>query len=196
MGRSFAYLAVVLLAGVFYVLSPFWAAWQLREAIKSGDTETIQRKVHWQSVRSSLKASIQSHRDLMPEATRLGEQIQPSMWQRVKAAFGATMVDRFVETYITPDGLAKLAAYRKTWRERVRGMVDESALPWRQRLARFYARLRRAEFTGLTRALIEVADKDVPTRSYVGVFELNAFEWRLISLRVRSLVPMKQFGGA
>lgn len=169
----------------FFIASPFFAAWQLREAIKSGDTALLERKIEWESVRASLKASLAINAKLLPEVNAAGEEVKPSMWQRVKAAFGSTMLDRFVETYATADGLPKLFQYRKAWKEQVvREPVESDGDPWYQRFARFYARVKRAEFQSPTRVEIEVADRLDGDRNYVSVLELKDFEWKLTSLKV------------
>lgn len=194
MVRLCTWFVVSVLLGVIYVASPFWAAWQLREAIRSGDTDSIERRVRWDSVRSSLKASIVTQREILPEATALGTQIQPSIWQRVKGAFGASMLDRFIESYITPTGLPQLAAYGRTWRQTVGHSNDDDTFgTWQQRVYKFYKRVKRAEFVGLTRAVLEVEDMDVPGRHYVGVFELSGFEWKLTELKIISLKGISRY---
>ena len=125
MGRIIAAIAVLLLGSTLYIASPFWAAWSLREAIKAGDTATIDRKVVWDGVRASLRASISDSAQLLPEATEAGERVPPTMWQRVKTAFGQSMLDRFIESYVTPEGLPKLFRYRKTWNGTVKGATDD-----------------------------------------------------------------------
>lgn len=167
-----------------FIASPFLAAWQLREAIKSGDTAYLDGKVEWENVRASLKASLAAHARLLPEVNAAGEQVKPSMWQRVKSAFGSTMLDRFVETYATAEGLPKLFQYRKTYKQVLREPLESDDDPWHQRVARFYPRVKRAEFQSPTRVEIEVADRLDGDRNYVSVLELKGFEWKLTSLRV------------
>ena len=180
----FAATFVVIATASAYVASPFWAAWTLREAIKAGDTATIERKVVWPSVRDSLRASIARHQQLLPEANELGEQVQPSVWQRVKSAFGASMLDRFMETYVTPEGLPKLFRYRKMWKENVKGEPDDEKLAFAERAGNFYRRITRAEFQSPTRVEIEIADRNRPDRRYVSVMELHGFEWKLTRLTI------------
>lgn len=186
MRRLFPLAVLSAIAGAIYIVSPFWAAWQLREAIRTGDRDTISRKVEWPSVRASLRESISHQSELLPSATALGSEVKPTFWQRVKSAFGATMLDRFVESYITPDGLPKLANHSRGWRNAVTGKTTDQDRPWNERVAEFYSRVKRAEFTGLAQALIEVADRDDPKRSFVGVFEFHGFEWKLTKLRILS----------
>ncbi len=190
MGRIFAAISVLLLGCTVYVASPFWAAWSLREAIKAGDTATIERKVVWDSVRTSLRSSIAGNAQFLPEATQAGEQVRPSMWQRVKAAFGQSMLDRFVESYVTPEGLPKLFRYRKTWNGTVKGETDdEDKGDFFERAKVFYSRMSRAEFKSLTRIEIEMTDKFSPDRRYLSVMELHGFEWKLAELRIIGGTP-------
>jgi hypothetical protein len=175
---------VLLVPAALYVASPFWAAWRLREAVRNGDLAAIERKVEWEAVRSSLKSSLARHAQLLPQITAAGEQIEPTLWQRLKSAMGATMLDRFIDNYVTPAGLPRLYQFRRVWNEQVNGEPDEASLTGRERFKRFYARVIRAEFQALTRVEIEVADKHVPERRYVSVLELVGLEWKLTSLRV------------
>jgi len=179
---------LLLALGAGYIVSPFVAAYSLREAIKAGDTATIERKVIWPSVRESLRASIAGHKQLLPEANELGERIRPTMWQRVKMAFGASMLDRFIETYVTPEGLPKLFRYRRMWNENVKGAASEDELPFSERAKMFYRRIVRAEFQSPTRVEIEIADRDSPDRRYVSVMELHGTEWKLAQLSVSAAV--------
>lgn len=192
MGRIFAAALIVLVAAVGYVASPFVAAWNLREAIKAGDTATIERKVVWDTVRSSLRASIASNSALVPEATEAGERIRPTVWQRVKAAFGQSMLDRFIESYVTPEGLPKLFKYRKTWNGTMKGDIDDEDKPeFLERAKGFYKRLARAEFKTPTRIEIEMTDKFAPDRRYISVMELHGLEWKLAELRIIGGAPKK-----
>ncbi len=190
MGRIIAAISVLFLGCATFVASPFWAAWSLREAIKAGDTATIERKVVWDGVRTSLRASIASNTQFLPEATQAGENVRPSMWQRVKAAFGQSMLDRFIESYVTPEGLPKLFRYRKTWNGTVKGETDdEDKGDFFERAKVFYSRMSRAEFTSLTRIEIEMTDKFAPDRRYVSVMELHGTEWKLAELRIIGGMP-------
>jgi hypothetical protein len=184
-GRSIAAAVILLLCGAGYVLSPFVAAWNLREAIKAADTATLERKIVWSTVRTSLRASIAANSQLLPEATEAGERVRPSLWQRVKSAFGQSMLDRFIESYVTPEGLPKLFRYRSSWNGTVKGETDEEdKLDFFERAKVFYRRLSRAEFQSPTRIEIEMIDKFQTDRRYVSVMELHGSEWKLAELRI------------
>lgn len=176
--------AIVLLVALAYAAWPFWSAWSLREAIKNGDTATIERRVEWDSVRATLRDSLARQAQLLPEVNAVGEAVKPTMWQRVKTAFGQPMLDRFIESYVTPEGLPQLFTYRKTYREKVKGEPDEKTLALHERMQRFWSRIHRAEFQSLTRVEIEMADKDNPGRRVVSTMELKGFEWKLVALRI------------
>ena len=78
-------------------------------------------------------------------------------------------------------------------RETIKGEPDERlTLAWHERLQRFYARIKRAEFQSLTRVEIEMADRNVPERRYISVLELMGTDWKLVSLRVFSLDPAER----
>ena len=176
---SSALLAMALCA---YIASPFWSAWTLREAVKRGDVATLEQKVHWESVRNSVRSSLNEQADAAPEGDA-----RPSLWQRAKSAVKAAAVDRFVDRYVTPQGLPQLLTYRQTFQ---RGSLAKSAPSpaeeesWSERLSDFYRRLKRAEFQSPTRVEIEVADRTVSGRHYVSVLELIGLEWKLTSLRI------------
>lgn len=172
-----------LIAGA-YVASPFLAAWSLREAIKSKDRATVERKVVWESVRTTLRASLATHAQLLPTATAAGAAVTPTLWQRIKSTFGGSMLDRFIETYVTPDGLSELFSYGKAWKHNIHGQPDEALRPWYERAQDTFARVRRAEFTSFTRIEIEVLDRNVSDRAYLSTFELIGLEWKLTELGV------------
>jgi len=183
--RTLGVVAAVL-AAFCYFASPFWVAWAIRDAVKSSDTEYLARKVEWESVRSSLKASIAAHTQLVPEISRPEELPKPGLWQRVKMALGQSMIDNFVDSYITPEGLPKLHKYRQTYEHGLQIDLDEeeAGLSGTERFKRFWNRLKRAEFQSLSRLEIELESKRTPARRYVAVMEFRDFGWRLTGLSI------------
>ena len=176
------------LVGFAYVASPFVAAWNLREAVKAGNVEAVQGKVQWDTVRASLKASLALHPQLFAEATMAGENVKPTLWQRIKSTFGVTMMDRFVESYVTPEGLPKLFQYRQVWRDNISGDTAYLAeTPRLDRMKQFYDRIKRAEFQSVSKVEIEMQDRKNPDRRYVSTMELIDFDWKLTTLRVISV---------
>ncbi len=184
---------VILLLAAAYIASPFVSAWTLRDAIKRGDAAMIEQRVAWPSVRQTLKASLAAEANLLPMANAAGADVAPTLWQRVKGMFGATMLDRFIETYVTPEGLPKLFDYRRVWREKVSGdTADAEPISKLERFKQFWARIHRAEFLTPTRVEIEMTDRAVADRRYVSVMELDGFGWKLTGLRVITVDPSKR----
>ena len=187
----FVVVMVVLTLSAGYVASPFVAMWNLREAIKSNDTAAIDSRVVWPSVRESLKASLAKEANLLPFAEAAGGQVRPTLWQRIKGTFGASMLDRFIETYVTPEGLPKLFDYRRTWNESIKGEVPESASRL-ERARLIWSRVKRAEFQSLTRLEIEMVDRKVADRRIISVMELDAFTWKLTHLRIVTIAASER----
>jgi hypothetical protein len=191
-------LALSIVGGLAFIASPFWTAWSLREAIRTGDKAYLERKIEWDSVRTTLKASMARHASLVPEINATSEAFKPGLWQRVKMAFGQSMIDGFVERYVTPEGLPQLFEYRRTFNQKVRGEPDERETLGRlERFKRFWSRLQRAQFLSPTLVEIEMKDRRNPERNYVSVLELKGFEWKLTALgivaanRVQPSAPLK-----
>lgn len=195
--RTLTILVVVaVLAAAAYAGSPFVAAWKLGEAVKHADTVTLTRKVDWPNVRSSLRGSLARYADLMPAIQSAAKRVRPTIWQRVKSAFGYSVLDRFVDTYITPEGLPRLYRMRETQR----GMREAAGnLPmrlgatinqlsplerWVADAAAFLQRLQRAEFLGPFEVELVLRDRFEADRLIVSVFELRSLEWTLTSLRL------------
>ncbi len=175
---------LTLLAGL-YIASPFLTAWRIREAVKSADTAYLADTIAWSQVRDSLKTSIRQNAIIARDVTAHGKSVPPSLWQRVKLAFGQPMVDSFVERYVTPEGLPQLFRLKSSYVETVHGEADEATLGVSQRLMRFMRRIKRAEFQTPTRVEIEMADKRSPGRHYVSRMELVGFSWKLTWLEVK-----------
>lgn len=170
-----------------YVASPFVSAWSLREAVLRSDAAAIEPRVEWASVRQTLKSSLAREANLLPVATEAGAAVRPTMWQRVKSAFGSSMLDRFIETYVTPEGLPKLMDYRRTWKETTSlAPIEPEPASRLERMKRFWDRIKRAEFVTPTKVVIEIADKNEPDRRYVSVMEMQGLGWRLTGLEVKS----------
>lgn len=179
--------ALILGVTTTYVASPFVSAWSLREAVMRGDAVAIEPRVEWASVRQTLKSSLAREANLLPIATEAGAAVRPTMWQRVKSAFGSSMLDRFIETYVTPEGLPKLMDYRRTWKETTSlAPIEPEPASRLERMKRFWDRVKRAEFVTPTKVVIEIVDKNEPDRRYVSVMEMQGLGWRLTGLEVKS----------
>jgi hypothetical protein len=189
--RTLKLLLAVLTLGIAYVAWPLFTALQIREAMLASDTATLERKIEWVSVRSSLKQSLtaeaKARLELDPNTPA------PSLWQRIKASVAPTLADTAVDRYVTPENLPSLFGYRETYRTSIRPALGLKEPPTVlagtlfagtpiDRIASFYARVRRAVFYSLTRFEVEVVDRYQPERRYVSTFELKGWEWKLTAL--------------
>lgn len=172
---------------------PLYAALQIRDAMISGDTATLARRIDFDAVRASLKAS------LSPEAVaRLQADPnapQPSLWQRIKATVSPSMASTVIERYVTPENLPVLLGYRRIWRGTIQPALGYPEPPTVMadtlfagsaidRFASFWKRLRRAVIHSPSKVVVEVEDKYNPSRSFTGTLELRGLNWKLTELTV------------
>lgn len=178
-----ASIVIVLAAG--YVAAPFYAAWSIREAMRTGDSATLALKLEWPTVRKTLRASLLEFAVGPQPASTTASPQRPGLWQRVKTGLGRRAVDSMVDTYVNPERLPQLFTARQFYRENISGeAAADAALAWHERARRFWSRVQRAEFHSPTVFEIEMQDRNDPTRHYVGLLKLRGLTWKLTELRV------------
>jgi hypothetical protein len=101
---------LALVTGGIYVGSPYYAAYSLRNAALEADTDKLDASVDFPAVRESLKSQF--------SAAMITEmQNDPRMRDNPFAGLGAMMlpalIDRMVDAFITPDGIAALIRGQK-----------------------------------------------------------------------------------
>ena len=176
-----------------YAAWPLYTALQIREALLAGDTATLERKIEWDSVRATLKASLSPAAAARIEADP--EAPPPSLWQRIKASVAPRLASSAVDRYVTAENLPSFLGYRRVWRETVQPALGFSAPPTVlegtflqgsiiDRFASFWKRLRRGVIHSPSRITVEIEDARVPDRTYTGTLELRGWEWKLTTLTV------------
>jgi hypothetical protein len=179
-----------------YMAWPFVTALQIRDAMIRGDTITLNRKIEWESLRSSIKASITP--DVAARLAADPEAPPPSLWQRVKVAVGASVTNTVVDRYVTPERLPVLVGYRRMWRGTVQPAIGVEEPPTAlattmlggtaiDRFVSFWKRLRSAIFHSPTYLEIEVVDKYTPARTYKATLEIVGCEWKLTRMTINGL---------
>ena len=93
--------ALVALATVWYLASPYWAQHRLIAALNAGDQAEIARDVDFPAVRASLKDQLDQ---------RIGRDAGDNLFAQMGAAVVASVADRMVDWLVTPDGLRRLVA--------------------------------------------------------------------------------------
>jgi hypothetical protein len=174
-----------------YVAAPFATAWTIREAIKAGDSAYLEDKIEWTSVRATLKESLGkfafSATGDMSEAAAT-----PTVWQRIKAYVGQGALDKFVETTVTPTGMAGLLNMRKAYQTKISGEDAAARPPVWVRMRKVWSRVTRAEFASMDRFEMDMIDKAAPERTIACVLERRGLWWKMTELRVKSTDPSKR----
>jgi hypothetical protein len=194
--RAFAKtLGLGLVAVALYAAWPCYAAFEIRHAMLAGDTALLVRKVDWEGVRASLKASLRpedvAHLSADPTAPH------PSLWQRVRSALGRRVADSVIDRYATAENLPTLLGYGRLWRQTLQSALQgRSGAPstalsgtrfegtFLDRFVSGYRRVKRAAFASPTRFELEVSDRYRPTRRYAAALELKGWDWKLTELQV------------
>jgi len=171
-----------------YIVAPLWTAWSIREAVHANDSAYLERKIEWDSVRSSLKASlvgfsISASGELKPTVEK------PSLWQQLMSSLGHGAIDQFVNATVTPTGMSGLLKMRKAYHAN----ADDAAArpPLLTRLRHVWSHITRAEFLGFTTFDMDMIDRDAPERTINCTLELKGFEWKLTQLRVKLTDPVQ-----
>lgn len=130
MGRKALLIACLTIVMVTaYASGPVMVAWQIREAVRTGDTVALRSKVDWPSVRHSLKSSIGETRQALKELAEAAGLPPPNLWQRLKSTALPYLADPLIDRYVTAEGAPKLYAWRQTWRKRTLGARARSDGP-------------------------------------------------------------------
>ncbi len=182
---------------VAYTVSPLLAAMKLRQAIASGDRATVERMIEWPSLRDSLRATIARNAELLPAATEAARAVRPTMWQRIRSLFGHTMLDRFIEHYITPDGLTKLyRAKQRRHGEPAKPEFIQAGISF-DNVRQTWRRVKRAEFLSPFRFVLELEDRHDPDRRIKSLFRLtgislSGFHWKLAGVKLRYITAKER----
>ncbi len=190
--------AVLLLALVVagaYSATPFLAMWHIREALRSNDITTLERKVDWVSVRRSLKQSNGEVRAAIAEYSQASGLPKPGIWDRLKTAAAPFFADPLIDRYVTAQGAPQIYGWRETWRQKVRPTVGFSEPPTAlastplagtgvDRAASLARRVTRAAFVSPTRVEVEVRDRYREDRRWRAVLDLNGWAWQLTEVHI------------
>jgi hypothetical protein len=178
--RRFGQLAITALALVVlgYIASPFVAAFEIRRAIDTGDVAALERRIDFSGVRAGLKTSTA---EVAPE--------EPTLRQRVTG----TMTTWLIDHYVTAEGLGKLVAMRHGWLATTLGIsstADRDA-GLIERITRFCQRIRRAEFRSLHQFELEMVDRRVADRIWIGHLDLRNGQWVLTRVELHQKSALK-----
>jgi hypothetical protein len=101
-GKRIAAIAAALL--LIYAASPYYSVWRFGEALRAHDMDALAARVDFDAVRGSLKQQIRDH-FLGVLAKRKKDRLAQFL-----TASADNPLDRLIDAYITPEGLAALIA--------------------------------------------------------------------------------------
>lgn len=186
MKRLILKFAVLAFAAAAYIAAPMYTAWSIREATRDGDSDYLARAIDWPSVRETLKPTLSQIALDLPDPNQQPI-TKPGLWQRFKSYWGQSAVNSAIDGYLTPEGLPQLFSARKAYRDYTGAVDDTASLPVHERIKRFWARVKRAEFTSFTTFEVDMADKHEPNRIYLAKLNLTGTGWILKELRIKML---------
>ncbi|MEA3009987.1 MAG: hypothetical protein QOJ91_1679 [Sphingomonadales bacterium] len=160
--------ALLLIAVGIYVGSPYYAIYSLRNAALEADTDELEAGVDFPAVRDSLKSQ-------MSAAMMTKMQNDPEMRNNPFAGLGAMMmpaiVDRMVDSFVTPDGIAAMMRGQKpTDRAKAQANPDIES---------------RTEYVNLNRFRVRLHNKKSNEDGPSLLLERRGFAtWKLIKLEI------------
>ncbi len=167
---------VVLLGVGAYTLSPWWALAGLAQAAQEKDADALARYVDFPRLRADLAGQL---KDAMGRA--LDERGGDSTLDEGGRTLGAMMVDRVVERFVSPAGVANLMRHSLGVKA-----AEPHAGASRGALARRVHERVRLEWVGVSavRIVFVHADGRVIT---TGRLEREGLHWRLVGLAIPGL---------
>jgi hypothetical protein len=168
--------AVVALCAVaaiaFYIASPWLAFYQLQQAARAGDRDALEAAVDFPAVREDFKAQLNA-------AFLTNIESNGHLKDNPLAALGALIVpavlDRLIDAYVTPQGIATMVAEARTPK-------PGSPAPVHHGGGHVTAH---SEYVSLDRFKTTMTSKDEPGRPLVFVMERRGlFGWKLVRIEL------------
>lgn len=101
--RKIVWVGIVILAVVYFFLSPLITVAQMRSAADDRDGEALSEHVDFLSVRQSLKDQMNA---MM--AKEIASQSEENPFGALGMAFGGMFIEKMVDSYVTPSGLVQM----------------------------------------------------------------------------------------
>lgn len=174
---------LTLACAVLYGLSPYWAAYELHRAIKTGNAAYIDRHVAFESVRASLRVSILQK--LGPPDEDLDRPIGwlQSIKLRVKERVAPVVIDAMLKRRVTAEGfIAHMAKRAKPQRKVMQASFGMPHLLVPN--GGMLRRILRAKFVDLTTFEFDVRDKIEPEKIYCARFVFGGLGWTMTEVEL------------
>jgi hypothetical protein len=82
---------------------PYYAAFSLAQAVREGDTAVLEKRVDWNNLRQSLRGDLNAQ--FLPSVNAGNDNPTAT---GLAAVFGPAIVDRLIDSYVTPQAIATL----------------------------------------------------------------------------------------
>ena len=167
---AWSFAAVLVVLGIAYIGSPYLAVYNLKQAVKEGDADKIEAGTDITAVRESLKSQLSTA--FMHKMTT-----DPDTKGNPFAAIGALIVpakiDKAIDTYVTPEGLAAL----------MKGHKPGATQP--DQLVKTPEYVSDEEYLGLDRFRVNSHDKQSGEKGPGLLFERQGMvTWKLIKIEL------------
>ena len=176
--------AMTLLTACYFAL-PFWTALELKRAIRNGDAATVEARVDWENVRTSLRESL--NEQAPAEARRRFSRIPfiQKYAEKFAVSYSRPVVDKMVDSFGTAQGLIRFFS----WKESIIGPKPPRTLSGIA--SEMSNRVKRVTFASLTRLEVVMTDRTDPKRHVFSAMDhkgLLGFAVRAPGLQAATLV--------
>lgn len=96
-------LTPVVLFVIWLIASPYYVAYQMKSAAEEGDADAFSAYVDFPVLRENVKVQANA---LM--AKKIAAKSEDDPLANLGAAFGSFVVDKMIDTYLTPEGMTKI----------------------------------------------------------------------------------------
>lgn len=162
--------AIFLLLAGAYLVSPFWAARQLRIAAVTGDTDGLEKLVDFPAVRGSLKAQLAV---IVTKRLDADPSLKGNPFAGIGMLLMPTVINNMVDRLVTPEAISTMAT---------RGEVVREGRPTASKPQVTYAYGYRA----LDRFDVQIRNRNAPNgRIFTFVFARRGlFAWHLVRIQI------------
>ena len=164
---------IALLAVAAYAALPYWSAYSLAQAFRTGDREVLERRVDWERLRASLKDDLSA----AMVAGLQGAGPRNDVAAALGVAFGPALIDNMLQSVVNPASVAELARRAAAPGEGEGGVPDEMAEDP-------LGAVRWAFFIGPSEFLVTVSDEKLDGEDVDLYFERSGLSWRLVRVKL------------
>jgi Protein of unknown function (DUF2939) len=167
-------------AAALWFASPYFALYNFVMALKAGDQPALEKQVSWPDVRLGLKEDFGA---MLAEKLAADPKLKDNPFSGLGAVFGSAIVDRLIDIYVTPRGLAALIQAGKLAPQGVPSpRSPETDRPVTGPVVRW------AFFNGLASFLLVLENESGTSKPLKVVMNFQNFSWKV----VRVYLPLEQ----